>query len=432
MARDIFDTLPRPDFMAIGDSLYNGVRSATIHGELAALSGPAQAAPFLCGPNGFVVPDYPRPVLMDLEEVLRELSLAELREGILANARAWQSASTWSSHACFDNLAFAGAAIEELFPAANGGITYAMNAPTIDLQIKALEANPKLDVAAAAKLWFAINTAFVLNPSRGKAMANLSALDIVARRKPKLLAISIGSNDGLFGAILPGGYHQKIGEIDKIPEKFTRLGAHLAKLPKEIEKIAVTNLIRPSAVANLSPRSDDEKRPGCGKYFKSYIPRIGDARAELPAADVAAFDKQIVRVNAESAKALKSADSRIVITDIHAMVDQYDFKHGCKPGYLAVKDGHSTYSLDNRVYRYSYLFGFLGGGLFGLDNMHPTAVGYSIMADALLTSFNKTERTDKQRAYDNDTLLQNPPRSIEVIQGLVGLLGSFGIFDGKR
>jgi lysophospholipase L1-like esterase len=432
MAHDILDALPRPDFMAIGDSLYNGVRSATIHGELAALSAPAQAAPFLSGPNGFAVPDYPRPVLMDLEEVLRELSLAELREGVLANARAWQSADTWSSYACFDNLAFAGAAIEELFPAADGGMTYGLNAPVIDAQIEALEESPKLDVAAAAKLWFAINTAFVLNPSRGEAMANLSALDIVARRKPKLLAVSIGSNDGLFGAILPGDYRRKIDEIDKIPAKFARLGAHLAGLPSDIEKIAVTNLIRPSVVANLSPRWDGENRPGCGKYFKSYIPRIGDAGAELSAAEVAAFDRQILRVNAELATALTSADPRIVITDIHAMVDRYDFKHGCEPGYVAVKDGRSVYRLDNRVYRHSYLFGFLAGGLFGLDNMHPTAVGYSILADALLDSFGNIARTDKQRAYDNDTLLQNPPRSIEVIQGLVGLLGSFGMFAGKR
>jgi hypothetical protein len=58
------------DMMAIGDSLFNGVRSLTINQQLAQWSAPAQVARALGIP--FANPDYPRNVVINFEQWLRE------------------------------------------------------------------------------------------------------------------------------------------------------------------------------------------------------------------------------------------------------------------------------------------------------------------------------------------------------------------------
>jgi len=61
--------MPNPEMMAIGDSLYNGVRSLSINASLAQWSVPAQVARALNIP--FTVPEYPRNVVVDMEHWLR-------------------------------------------------------------------------------------------------------------------------------------------------------------------------------------------------------------------------------------------------------------------------------------------------------------------------------------------------------------------------
>ncbi len=433
-----FGEAQNPPFMAIGDSLFNGVRSATIHAELAALSPPAQMARAL-NIGGFVVPDYPRPVLLDAEEFLDKPKIGTLIDGALANAQAWLHPAPWSRQTCFDNIAFAGATIGDLMPKAESSVlfpdgcgrTFRENYALAEWLLQTLLKRKKNDLGLLGRLWFAINTSFVLNPSRCDAMAEATAFDIVAARKPRTLAISIGSNDGLFGAILPGGIEKKRKEIDSVPERFAAFGAAIAELPREIESIAVTNLIRPTAVANLSPRSDGARIPGCGRYFDSYISRIGDAAAEITGDEARAFDEFIADVNARAAEKLRDADVRITIVDVYDMVDAYDGKHGCKPGVLEVVEAGTARGLDNRVYRHNNVFGFLGGGLFGLDNMHPSGPGYSILADRTLEALGMSARADAQWAYERDTLLQSPPRYTELAQIFVGLLGSLGTFGAR-
>lgn len=428
----------RPAFMAIGDSLFNGVRSATIHAELAALSPPAQMARAL-KIDGFVVPDYPRPVLFDAEEFLDKPNIGALFNGALANAQAWMHPAPRSQHICFDNLAFAGATIGDLMPKAESSVlfpdgcgrTFRENDELAKWLLQELLKRKKNDFGLLGRLWFAINTSFVLNPSRSDELAEATAFDIVAARKPHTLAISIGSNDGFFSAILPGGIKKRKKEIDSIPDRFEAFGAAIAELPREITNIAVTNLIRPTAVANMSPRSDDARIPGCGKYFDSYSSRIGGAAGEISGTDAKAFDAFIADVNKRAANKLRTADSRIKIVDVYGMVDAYDGKHGCKPGFVGVEESGTIRPLDNRVYRHNNLLGFLGGGLFGLDNMHPSAVGYSILADRTLEALGMNVKTDAQWAYERDTLLQNPPRYTELAQIFIGLLGSLGAFGAR-
>lgn len=75
-----------------------------------------------------------------------------------------------------------------------------------------------------------------------------------------------------------------------------------------------------------------------------------------------------------------------------------------------------------------------GGGLTGLDNMHPTVPGYSLIADAVLQAMGRSARTNKDLMFSRDTLLGNIPpllaeRHKEVLRlaGIIRGLGSNGI-----
>jgi hypothetical protein len=63
--------MPKCEMMAIGDSLFNGVRSLTINHHLAKWSAPKQVATALG--IDFAVPDYPRHVVVDFENWVRKL-----------------------------------------------------------------------------------------------------------------------------------------------------------------------------------------------------------------------------------------------------------------------------------------------------------------------------------------------------------------------
>src|SRR5215471_14576199 len=110
-----------PDVMAIGASVFNGVRSATITRALAETSAPAQVAKQMGWQ--IVTPDYPRPVLLDLEDLVRrlisgrqKLNPTEIKQQVRANAEAWLAdlAPGWSTRLVFDNIAIAQAGIEDL------------------------------------------------------------------------------------------------------------------------------------------------------------------------------------------------------------------------------------------------------------------------------------------------------------------------------
>jgi hypothetical protein len=77
-----------------------------------------------------------------------------------------------------------------------------------------------------------------------------------------------------------------------------------------------------------------------------------------------------------------------------------------------------------------------GGGLTGLDNMHPTVPGYSLIADAVLAAIqpNNPVTTNKDIMFSRDTLLNNIPpllfeKHADVIRAvdIIKRLGSSGV-----
>lgn len=98
----------RPELMVIGDSIGQGVRSLSIKEEYARTSYPAWIARSQGWP--FVHPDFPIPILFDVEEEIRHLfttvlDIQSLCDRINANFAYWVSDAEKSSHKSFDNLA---------------------------------------------------------------------------------------------------------------------------------------------------------------------------------------------------------------------------------------------------------------------------------------------------------------------------------------
>ncbi|TVR95279.1 MAG: hypothetical protein EA406_14400, partial [Rhodospirillales bacterium] len=241
-----------PRTMAIGDSLFNGVRSLTINAELASLSSPVMVAEALGEP--VQAPDYPRPILFDLEAMLRrDLSLDALRQTVIANGKAWlDSAPRWSEHVFFDNIAVAGAEIDSLWQDRAGD--YRAEVPFLVQQI---EQSPGIPGEAIARLWYALNAGFLLNPSGEPDLNDCTALELVAFRRPERLLVSIGSNEGLFRAGLLARFTETVRqELQAIPAKMEDLATRMAATFGDgcVDHVYFTNLIKPSTIANLMPR----------------------------------------------------------------------------------------------------------------------------------------------------------------------------------
>ena len=110
--------------MIIGDSLAQGCQSLTVKGRDSWCSVAGESAPAHTGWR-FITPDFPIPVLFDLEDEINRsanrhaLIPARRFEGFFGRLRenliAWLTGTQTSSFACFDNLGLSGCTIDDLY-----------------------------------------------------------------------------------------------------------------------------------------------------------------------------------------------------------------------------------------------------------------------------------------------------------------------------
>jgi lysophospholipase L1-like esterase len=408
--------------MAIGDSLFNGVRSLTINQQLAQWSAPAQVARALGIP--FVTPDYPCNVVMNFEEWLRRFpDLIGIAADLESNIKFWNAVPK-SSLGGFDNIAIASTTYADMWQ---------RSAATAQTELAGLAGALGGDLgqigAHAADLFFAFNTRFLLNPQDDPAQAGKSSLDIVAARRPQRLLVSIGANNGLwemgFAATAssgtPGGAAGTPFDAQDVAD-LTELVDRLARLPAEVEHIYINALPLPSAVANMMPVPDvsDTHKPGAEGYYPRYENRFGFNYATLTAAQMAANNATVRAMNARLRDAAHGI-ARIHVVPIDDVFMAYDFKTNPAAQTIAVPgktlsnlmlEGHAPLFPD-----------FWRGGLMGLDGMHPTLVGYAVMAQTILGEIRTHEGIVSPLppvigAYQADSLLQNVPLQWDVVLDL--------------
>jgi lysophospholipase L1-like esterase len=197
----------------------------------------------------------------------------------------------------------------------------------------------------------------------------------------------------------------------------------LRELPDAVQHIYVNALPMPSVVADMMPVPDtsDTDKPGAGNYYPVYENRFGFNYGTLTAAQMAANNATVAAVNAKVA-AEAAADPRIHIVPIDEVFTAYDYKTNANANTVTI----AGKILSNIMLEGPNLLfpSFWRGGLQGLDGMHPTIVGYTLMAQAILDSIQQHEGIAPESplaippSYQADSLLQNVPMSWDLVLDL--------------
>lgn len=411
----------RPELMAIGDSIYNGTRSLTTNAELARLSVPAQVARAFGW--DFKVPAYPFDVLFNLEALFRAhaFDIDTLKMAVIANAQRWLEMDSWADTDGFDNLAIAQTTIGD-----QSRLTYLNHVARIAPLIERVRSGSSIDFGAVVALYLAINTAFVLNPSHkpdGK-WADKTPLEIVAERRPKRLLVNVGANDGLWTVCLEA--IKTDFDPARIAGDMHDLGVRLAEMKAagQVDRIYFNLMPKASCIANLMPRRDPDRPPGGSGYYPEYLGRLGQLGG-LTSGDMQAIDQELVALNhgIRDDFAELFPDGGIAFIDSYALLAERDDKH--------FRDSKPIWIHNWRINNVP-LQGFSHkGGLFGLDNLHPTTVGYAAFAQAVCEQIAAVEGLkpvkpiDFTAAFDADSLLADVPPLLDVENLLIDLVVAF-------
>lgn len=420
------------EMMAIGDSVYNGVRSLNICKELSEMSVPAQVARAFGW--DFKAPEYPRVILADLEKDLAALRdgkdpLEDLPTRAIDNIRDWVDAAI--NVECWHNLAVAQFTTKDLSDRTSADCT-----ALIQKALKqANKGPPRLD--DLPDLYEAINRRFILNPSGDSRRANLSAVGLINEQRPKRVLVHVGPNDGLWTLALTAnadGFEKMFNR-----ESWQVLAKGLAACDG-VETIYVNLLPRPRTIANLVPDfhvTGDSGLPRSDGYYENYVSALlntgGISGDQMKAVDEFVRD----RLN-PGIKAIFERDvmprRRVAFVDLYAATSRLDAKHFQEPdGRIILMLGGEEKHITNHPLNW-LPDGFGFGGFYGLDNLHPSLVGYGVIAREVCRVIEATEGTkvqtpiDLQRCADRDTLLQAPPGKIDPFKGIANLLAFAGAY----
>jgi hypothetical protein len=368
----------RPELMALGDSLYNGVQSMRVNWFLSEWSVPTSVAIALglveefradrTGQRRFHGPQYPSHGAVPARTIDYGLPLETMPDSIVGTLRLPRSLADPldnllngplpdNRRAMIDNLAFSGANSHDLlFWTAEDHAKQAQEA------IRRLSTDAGGIASRFGNLstaFFHTNAAFVLNPMRDDCIAKMTPVDHVVLRKPRRLLVQIGPNDGLWllafegvstGSVACGNEEAAIrsattgerrcarsstGAAVSIAESMKahyvsnikRLMLQLSRVT-EIEDVYLNNLPLPSGTANLVPHTVN----GNQEWYSDFLSgrRI---RTSVPAERISESDKLITEVNlavaaavAEANNARNSRGPRFHIVDVNAALAALDAK----------------------------------------------------------------------------------------------------------
>ena len=418
---DIPDRYMNPPLMAIGDSLYQGVRSLTIRANTCQLSAPSLVARGL-GLHQFASPDPPRPILVNMERWLRLLPrLSEIKADLAANAGVWMDAPTSpSGRILFENISIASATVADLYadsPARAERDVLSQLPPDFVKRLGRFD----FEGVNLGRVMQALNTRFTLNPGGLDAFMDMSPVDQVAARRPKRLLVNIGSNNGLWDLAFEANPNARIVWHDELRE----LGRRLNALPSDVEHIYFNTLGPPSTVPNLMPTDDDNidelSKPPAGGYYRGYENRFGFGYGTISGDQMATLDDHIRTENAAAQQILTDAfddPGRLHFVDMFGLLKEYDAKHAGDSAGIRLRNQKllRNVMLEAQSGPVARLTGrFRMGGLMGLDGMHPTVPGYALMANRVLDTITahepgvSVEKTDVNDAFSWDTLLTDVP-----------------------
>jgi hypothetical protein len=286
------------------------------------------------------------------------------------------------------------------------------------------------------------------------------------------LIVLIGSNNALgsiltFNVVWSGADYMDMSKNDKytvwIPSHFR---AELNRLVEEVKKIKARHVIWgtvphvtivPFARGINKNQKGQKVKPG-SRYYPLYVPfwfnennfsakrspRLTENQVRAIDSVIDQYNQSIVEVVRqarqqgrdwyvfETAALLDRLAQRRYIEDVDARPDWWTpYPLPAALNALNPKPT-SSFFVSNRQ-------GRKAGGLFSLDGIHPTTIGYGIMAQELIKimqragvkfyNANGTERMgaialDFNRLIQEDSLISNPPAATEAVINFVGWLDS--------
>lgn len=419
-----------PPLMAIGDSLYQGVRSLTVRAEMMRLCAPRTVAQGLGLGDGFAVPQPARPVIINMEHWLHAFpDFDEINRDLKRSARYWRTDPGAPDGRSFhDNISVASAQYNDLIGAGPLGLSRTQAQAWIDANMDAAkwEMLESLDgiVELAGSgvnlgtLVMALNTRYTLCPDGANDPHNLAGLtpvEQVDHRKPHRLLVNIGSNQGL--------WEMAFEAQDSVTFDFSGLDQLAQQLDAtEVPHIYFNGLGLPSTVANLMPVEHFAymSSPVPGHYFDEYENRFGFGYNTLSGAQVRGLDQQLRQINEQVKQrvlAQFAKPERVHFVDLAGVLEAHDTKHDWRNDDKALRmsDDKRLTNVTTETSPWP-LPRLQRGGLFGLDGMHLSAVGYGLMAQAVLNGIAQKESlspqpVDFEQLYEEDRLLDNAPRS---------------------
>lgn len=399
--------LMNPPVMGIGDSMYNGMRSATIRADFAAKAPPALVGRLLAPGGAFRHPAYPEPLLIDVESLARELSVVDLATALRRRLRAARdNALRWAdgahvladAHAAWDNIAHVGAEIPDVIThdVAHWRTAAARFRPLI-AAIDDISTLP----GEIVEIHMALNALFLFNPNNRPELEAMRPIDLAAARAPRNLLMNLGSNHGIIEITLRGAADGGLAGLRQWAEDMGEVAALMTAFGPATERFYVSTVPLPSTVPNMMPpyNVDISIEPLLRKdgYYPVYDNRLGgpDDYIRFTAKEMKYLDDEVTAINNRMARVMKrvferAGDDRLRIVRLDRLLKKYDGKHDQARKITRETPG-ARLEFDRRRYSnlaYSpsaapFTGGFKEGGFCGLDQHHPSGLGYSLYAREL-------------------------------------------------
>jgi hypothetical protein len=329
-----------------------------------------------------------------------------------------------------------------------------------------------------------ITTQWVLNTARnatGQSLSPVQAAAVLSQAGTvetgqgdgiETLIVLIGSNNALgsiltFNVVWSGEDYMDMSKNDKytvwIPSHFK---AELNRLVEEVKKIKARHVIWgtvphvtivPFARGINKDQKGQKVRPG-SRYYPIYAPfwfneeNFSFRRSpKLTENQVRAIDSVIDQYNQSIVEAVRQARQQgrdWYVFETVALLDRlaqrrYIEDPAARPDWWKPYPLPAPLSALNPKPTSNFFIsnenGRKSGGLFSLDGIHPTTIGYGILAQELIKVMQRagvkfyrpdgTERTgpvtvDFNRLIQEDTLISNPPPAGEAVVNFVGWLDS--------
>jgi hypothetical protein len=270
------------------------------------------------------------------------------------------------------------------------------------------------------------------------------------------LVVALGANN-ILGTVIAFEVHWSTDEtyrnldtkITANAWRPTHFHAELHELADAVEQIAARHVIWltvPHVTIAPMLRGVGLKMPG-SRYFARYTrPWISDTEFDadrhpcLPADQVRVIDSTIDQYNdmiVAVVRARREAGRDWRVLDIAGILDRlayrrYVVEEEARPPWWTPYPLPAAYDAlsprpDSRFFA-SDRFGRLNGGLFALDGIHPTTIGYGILAGEALRVMHDSgvqlanDQPDFAGILAADTLVSTPPTGVSSVLHVVGLV----------